>query len=102
MHALPGVLDHDVDREKSLATVILDDADAPSSKEIAQAISDAGYPATLIDTQPPAPAAHTLKLRVEGMTCGKCVSRVEKALNNLPGVLDHDVDREQSLATLTL
>ncbi len=30
--------------------------------------------------------AHTLSLRVDGMSCASCVGRVEKALNALPGV----------------
>lgn len=37
-------------------------------------------------------AVHNLKLSVGGMSCASCVSRVEKAINQLPGVLDVSVN----------
>ena len=30
--------------------------------------------------------AETVDLRITGMTCGACATRIEKALNRLPGV----------------
>lgn len=39
-----------------------------------------------------APAAATLRLRIEGMTCAACVSRVEKALARVPGVAEARVN----------
>jgi Cu+-exporting ATPase len=39
-----------------------------------------------------APALQTLDLGVEGMTCASCVSRVEKALRKVPGVLEASVN----------
>src|SRR5690349_25090849 len=35
----------------------------------------------------PAPAIETLRLRISGMHCASCVSRVESALASVPGVL---------------
>lgn len=101
---LPGVIDHNVDREAGLATITLADADAPSSEEIARAISDAGYLATPLEPSPRSTTAspRVLAFQVEGMTCDKCVARVQNALNNLPGVTSHHVDREANLATVTL
>ena len=37
-------------------------------------------------------AAHTLKLRVEGMDCGACALKIESALKRLPGVSDINVN----------
>jgi len=37
-------------------------------------------------------AEQTLSLRIEGMTCASCVSRVEKALKQVPGVLSASVN----------
>jgi P-type Cu+ transporter len=37
-------------------------------------------------------AEQTLSLRIEGMTCASCVSRVEKALKQVPGVLSANVN----------
>ncbi len=37
-------------------------------------------------------AVQNLKLSVGGMSCASCVSRVEKAINQLPGVLDVSVN----------
>ena len=40
-------------------------------------------------------------LRIEGMTCGGCAARVERALRAVPGVADARVDLEAHLATVT-
>src|SRR5699024_9149311 len=34
----------------------------------------------------------TTELRIDGMTCASCVGRVERALDNVPGVLDTRVN----------
>ena len=31
-------------------------------------------------------ASHSIQLDIEGMTCASCAGRVEKSLNQLPGV----------------
>jgi P-type Cu+ transporter len=46
--------------------------------------------------------ADTLRLDIEGMTCASCVSRVEKALKRVPGVLDVSVNLATEAAELTL
>lgn len=43
----------------------------------------------------------TRQIAIEGMTCDKCVQRVDKALRGKPGVKDVRVDRQQALATVT-
>lgn len=39
-------------------------------------------------------------LKVEGMSCGHCVSRVQKALADTPGVLEAAVDLDAGQATI--
>lgn len=39
-------------------------------------------------------------LKVEGMSCGHCVGRVQKALADTPGVLEASVDLEQGSAKI--
>ena len=43
----------------------------------------------------------TKVIRIEGMSCGHCSARVEKALNALPGV-NAQVNLEAKEATVTL
>lgn len=43
----------------------------------------------------------TLKLTVEGMTCGHCKAAVTKALQGVPGVNQAEVDLGAKLATVT-
>jgi copper chaperone CopZ len=43
----------------------------------------------------------TRDIGVAGMTCDKCVQRVEKALKNEDGVLAVRVDRQSARATVT-
>lgn len=40
------------------------------------------------------------RIRVEGMTCPACKSKVEQALRGLAGVENVDVDLEQGIATV--
>ncbi|RAL22747.1 heavy metal translocating P-type ATPase [Lujinxingia litoralis] len=105
LNNLPGVLDHTVDRDDARARVTTA-PEGPDADTIAHAISEAGYPATLLQEggageagEAGQPLARTFE--VQGMTCGKCVARVEKALNALPGVLDHTVDRDDARARVT-
>ena len=42
------------------------------------------------------------KLNIEGMTCGHCVGRVDKALLAMEGVTGVDVNLEEKMATVTL
>jgi heavy metal translocating P-type ATPase len=43
-----------------------------------------------------------VKLKVDGMTCGHCSSRVEKALSEIPEVKKAKVDLSKGIATVTL
>lgn len=46
-------------------------------------------------------ALQRLSMPVEGMTCASCVARVEKALNNVPGVQSANVNLATERATVT-
>jgi len=43
----------------------------------------------------------TRQIAIEGMTCDKCVQKVEKALRGKPGVKNVQVNRNDALATVT-
>ncbi|MDR2612317.1 MAG: cation transporter [Deltaproteobacteria bacterium] len=43
-----------------------------------------------------------IKLKVDGMTCGHCSARVEKALSEVPGVDKAEVDLKAGTATVSL
>ncbi|RAA35543.1 heavy-metal-associated domain-containing protein, partial [Burkholderia multivorans] len=44
---------------------------------------------------------HTIELGVDGMHCGGCTGRVQRALAGVPGVVDATVDLERQAATIT-
>ncbi|WP_107314291.1 heavy metal translocating P-type ATPase, partial [Burkholderia metallica] len=53
-------------------------------------------------TEPLASAAlHTIALSVDGMHCGGCTGRVQRALAAVPGVVDATVDLDTHTATVT-
>ncbi len=45
---------------------------------------------------------HEVVLKVEGMTCGHCVGRVQKALDTAPGVVAAKVDLASATATVRI
>ncbi|RXF71485.1 heavy metal translocating P-type ATPase [Hansschlegelia zhihuaiae] len=47
-------------------------------------------------------AASTLKLRIEGMDCGSCASKIETAMRRLPGVAEVDVRVAASTMSITV
>ncbi|MCZ8257190.1 MAG: copper ion binding protein, partial [Polaromonas sp.] len=47
-------------------------------------------------------AEQSLQLRIEGMTCASCVSRVEKALRQVPGVLSASVNLATETAEVSV
>ncbi|MBW3507958.1 heavy metal translocating P-type ATPase [Janthinobacterium sp. NKUCC06_STL] len=49
---------------------------------------------------PPPAAAHAQALAIEGMTCGSCVGRVEKALAAVPGVTQASVNLATEVAKI--
>jgi copper chaperone CopZ len=42
----------------------------------------------------------TVSLRVEGMACGSCAGRVERAISSTPGVVSASVDLEAGRANV--
>ncbi|MBU9688743.1 heavy metal translocating P-type ATPase [Burkholderia multivorans] len=79
-----------------------------SAARLAEAVEQAGYRATLIESAPAAvtsqpidhKAAHSVELDIDGMTCASCVSRVEKALAKVPGVTHASVNLATERATV--
>ncbi|MBY3095148.1 copper-translocating P-type ATPase [Rhizobium laguerreae] len=64
--------------------------DSVDATAVLQAIEGAGYEARI----------ETLEMLVEGMTCASCVSRVERALKAVPGVVDASVNLATEKATI--
>ena len=87
--ALPGVAQVSVNLATEQAAVQL--AQPLPLRALVQAVDAAGYevPTT------------TQRLRIDGMTCASCVSRVEKALGAVPGVLEASVNLASETATVT-
>lgn len=77
---IPGVEDASVNLATETAEVR--GSALPSAADIARAIEAAGY----------AVGAGETELSIEGMTCASCVGRVERALRQVPGVLDVSVN----------
>ena len=88
--AVPGVMDANVNLASDTLSVMA--AHGFDALALQQAVGKAGY--TL--------ASQTLQLPIEGMTCASCVGRVEKALRQVPGVLDVAVNLASEVATVTL
>ncbi|MCO8589744.1 heavy metal translocating P-type ATPase [Burkholderia multivorans] len=95
---VPGVAHASVNLATERATV---EASADvSAAQLVEAVGQAGYGATPIESAPAvatsAPvdhkAAHSVELDIDGMTCASCVSRVEKALEKVPGVTHASVN----------
>jgi Cu+-exporting ATPase len=95
LKALPGVRDARVNL--ATETVAIDiAATKPAAlpaltSGLAQAITRAGYSVP----------SSTLTLDIEGMTCASCVGRVEKALQQVPGVLNASVNLASEQASVT-
>ena len=66
------------------------DPSSVSSEALVKTIEDAGYGAEVAKTE----------LGIMGMSCASCVGRVEKALNNVPGVLETSVNLAAEKATV--
>jgi len=63
---------------------------AATPAAVAEAIRAAGYE----------PSDSTMELKITGMTCASCVSRVEKALKRVPGVLEANVNLATERASI--
>jgi Cu+-exporting ATPase len=85
---VPGVHEATVNLAMENATVSA--APSTSIESLQNAVRDAGYQI----------AENTVELAVEGMTCASCVGRVEKALREIPGVLDASVNLATERATV--
>ena len=88
LEAVPGVVQAAVDLESGSADVVCDSGD-PDRAALANAITEAGYTASI-------PEEHVL--RVSGMTCQHCVGRVQEALAAVPGVTAAAVDLDSGTA----
>ncbi|MBJ9939734.1 copper-translocating P-type ATPase [Burkholderia multivorans] len=95
---VPGVAHASVNLATERATV---EASADvSAAQLVEAVEQAGYQATPVESAPsPAhstsaerEATHSIDLDIGGMTCASCVSRVEKALEKVPGVTHASVN----------
>lgn len=88
--AVPGVASANVNLATERASVRFNGS--PDTNGVLRAIEKAGYEPKIV----------THELRVEGMTCASCVSRVEKALKAVPGVIDASVNLATEKATVRL
>ncbi|MHB1513299.1 MAG: heavy metal translocating P-type ATPase [Acidiferrobacter sp.] len=79
--AVPGVESAVVNLASERATVVYDPATA-TPLALSEAVRARGYK----------PLVRDLEIGVGGMTCASCAGRVERALKNLPGVLDANVN----------
>ena len=89
IRAVPGVSDVAVNLATERASVTAAAEVLPSA--LAEAVDRAGYGV----------ATETLDLAISGMTCASCVSRVERALMNLPGVTGAEVNLATERARVT-
>lgn len=80
LKAVPGVHEVTVNLATESAAVVV--ASDVSVSVLAEAVAHAGYSV----------GQDTLELQIEGMTCASCVSRVEKALKKVPGVVAAEVN----------
>ncbi len=84
LRGVDGVRDVKVDLEQGRASVIGEACEAA----LVSALNEAGYAASAavsnIEIQPSLPM-NSICLTVAGMTCGKCVGRVERALRGWQG-----------------
>ncbi len=87
---VPGVLQADVNL--ATETLHLQTSAAFDPLPLKQTVERAGY--TLATTE--------LQLPISDMSCASCVARVEKALRQVPGVLDASVNLATETASVTL
>lgn len=81
IRAVDGVVAANLNLATARASVSFGPSGA-DPQALAEAIRNAGYE----------PKPTSVELKVSGMTCASCVSRVEKALKRVPGVLDATVN----------
>jgi Cu+-exporting ATPase len=86
---LPGVSEAQVNFAAQRATIVYNPAQAEPGDMI-RTVSELGYGTN----------AQKVVLPVQGMTCASCVSRVQTALNQVPGVIDATVNFATEKATV--
>ncbi|MDO9486965.1 MAG: heavy metal translocating P-type ATPase [Sphingomonadaceae bacterium] len=89
IRAVPGVADVSVNLATERAEVHFEEGSA-NAGAVAEAVSKAGYTV----------GSQMVELGIEGMTCASCVSRVEKALAAVPGVLSAEVNLATEVARI--
>lgn len=92
----PGVRSASVNLATERATVILEPEPA-SIPDLITAVEEIGYGARVSGNE-----LRRLELAISGMTCASCVSRVEGALKDAPGVRDASVNLATEKALVTL
>ncbi|WP_052666024.1 heavy metal translocating P-type ATPase [Nitriliruptor alkaliphilus] len=95
----PGVADAEVNFATGNARLqVTPDVDLVALRS---AVERTGYELIVPETSPPgARSEHTL--HVEGMTCGSCSARVQRALQKQPGVVDAMVNFATGVANVTV
>lgn len=83
---VPGVHSASVNLAAERASVVYDPASA-SPSALFQVVRSAGY-----DVDADEQASARVRLRLRGLSCASCVSRVERALGSVPGVIDASVN----------
>ena len=90
LRKLEGVDEASVNFATEKATVIFDPA-VLTAHDLVATVEKAGYGVV----------THSETLPILGMTCASCVTRVERALNKTPGVVDAQVNLATEKATVT-
>lgn len=86
----PGVIDATVNLASEQAEVRFDPA-LVTPDQLATAVEEAGYGVI----------TECIDIPITGMTCASCAARVEKALRQVPGVIDATVNLASERATVT-
>lgn len=96
--AVDGVENAKVDFDYNILHVEYRDGVIPSDVHdgVALAVQSAGYDVEWEGKK------HLLYLKVEGMTCGHCVSTVQKAIGSIEGVRHVAVNLEQKIAAVAV
>ena len=95
LKAVPGVADAVVNLATEKASIT---TSAPvDHAKLVGAVEKAGY---VVPASFSTPAAASLEVAIEGMTCASCVGRVEKALKAIPGVTGAVVNLATEKATV--